>query len=116
MTQPTPAVIATRLANIFSETSPRKKTKAIRLTKAQFNAISERTKIEDAILDPITRALWKHRIRLVRIADSFALLDEATLAAWLEPERASIRNAIRQSRVTTKSSQAAWPYPTASRP
>lgn len=123
MTQPIPAVIAARLAYLYASTSPRRKAKPIRLTKKQFNSIAGRMKIEDAILDPTVRALRRKDIHLVRIADSFALLNEMTLASWPEPEKATIRNAMKLPSVlpapaaqTTLDPQAAWPFPTAAYP
>lgn len=123
MTHPTPALIAARLAEIYASTSPRRRAKTIRLTKKQFNSIAGRMRIEDAILDPTVRALRQRGIQLVRISDTFALLDYATLGTWLEPEKAAIRSAMKLRSVlaapaaqTTLHPQAAWPFPTASKP
>ncbi|MDF2462433.1 MAG: hypothetical protein K0Q43_668 [Ramlibacter sp.] len=123
MNHPTPALIATRLVEIYASTCPRKKAKAIRLTKKQFNSIAGRTKIEDAILNPTVRALRRHGIQLVRISDTFALLDDLTLATWLEPEKAAFRNAMKLRSAVTASAaetavnpQAAWPFPTTATP
>ncbi|MDM0110575.1 hypothetical protein QTI66_00350 [Variovorax sp. J22R133] len=114
MTQPDTKEIARRLGLLFEQISPRKKAKSIRLTKDMFNRVAERTKIESAILTPITSALRRKEIYLVRVGADFALVNKLALASWILPSTSSVKAAMRPPKNRTSlNPQAAWPFPTA---
>jgi N-acyl-L-homoserine lactone synthetase len=114
MTQPEPKEIARRLLALHSAIAPRKKAKCVRLSKAQFNTLAGRQKIEETIFVRIVRELRKHKLDLARVGTTFAIVDETTVAGWLEADKQAIRLAIKP--VDRLVLQAAWPFPSASKP
>ena len=107
MSQPQPLEIAERLLELHASTAPRKKIKGLRITKAQFNVLAGRQKIEDSILIPIIRKLRREKLHLVRIGDIFAILDEGTVGRWDAPDQKMVRQISKPRR---PSPQAAWPF------
>jgi len=111
MPQPTAAEIADRLVRLRDRLAPRKKTKSLFITKAQFNRLAGRSKIEEAILVPVCRQLRRSQLQLVRLEGGFALLDGGTIGAWLQPGNSDLRIFAREPLPA-----AAWPFPTGSKP
>lgn len=109
MPQPDPKEIARRLLTLHSAIAPRKKAKCVRLSKAQFNSLAGRQKIEESIFVPIVRELRKHKLHLARVGTVLAIVDEATVTGWLEADKNAIRSAI-------KPLDPDWPFPSLNKP
>lgn len=107
MPQPDPKEIARRLLNLYSAIAPRKKAKCIRLTKAQFNKLAGRTKIETTIFEKIVSALRRDKLNLSRVGAAFVIVDETTVTGWLEADKKSISSAIKHQLL---SPEVAWPF------
>lgn len=106
MSQPSPSEVAARLLELYDGTSPRKKAKDLRITKAQFNALAGRQKIVDSIRTPIVRKLRKRKLHLIRLGNVFAILDDGTVKKWDEPDQKFVRK-IALKKGTPVSPQAA---------
>jgi hypothetical protein len=113
MTLPTPALIADRLWGIYSETSPRKNAKTLRLTKEQFNLLAGRDNIQNSTLVAVSNAVRKYGIFLFRIDYHFVIVDPLSILKWQLPDKKTIRSAAKRNTVNP---QAPWPFSTASKP
>jgi hypothetical protein len=108
MQQPEPAEIADRLVRLRDAMAPRKKVKSLFITKALFNKLAERQKIEEAIFVPVSRRLRRSGLLLVRMEGGFAVVDAATIEAWERPRALDVRRCMKPG----LDPAAAWPFPT----
>ena len=81
MVAPNPKQIAVRIRALFDATVGKKKGKTLRLTRAQFNALAGRKKVEDeSVFVPTVSACKRDGLHLLRVGSAYAVVEAVTMA------------------------------------
>ena len=126
MVAPNPKQIAVRIRALFDATVGKKKGKTLRLTRAQFNALAGRKKVEDEpVFIPTVRACKRDGLHLLRVGSAYAVVEAVTADGWLEPEAKAVTSIAKRAPAlpakkgiakTALNPAAAWPSPTGKKP
>jgi len=116
-----PAIVARRVAELYSNKKTRRMPKCIRISRSDFRTLAGRERLDGGILEQIIDELVdEYSLYLIPMGKrDFAIFDASSFENFLSVARKEIRQAIRSANgigYTTLSPQAAWPFPTESRP